>query len=85
MRYTVEFSPIASRQFRKLDKTLRARLIPKIEALADQPRPPGVKKLRSYQNAYRIRVGDYRVIYEIHDDRLLVLVVEVGPRGKIYQ
>lgn len=85
MAYTIKFEPLALRQISKLPQDVQSRLKPKIYALADNPRPPGVKKLRGYHHTYRIRVGDYRVIYEIHDDRLLVLVVEVGPRGKIYQ
>ena len=51
--------------------------------LADQPRPPGCKKLTGI-DAWRIRVGDFRVVYEIHDDRLLVLVVRIGHRREVY-
>ncbi|MDJ0899633.1 MAG: type II toxin-antitoxin system RelE/ParE family toxin [Xenococcus sp. MO_188.B8] len=58
---------------------------PKIDALATEPRPEGVVKLKGEENLYRIRVGDYRVIYNVQDDRLLVLVVKVGHRGDVYR
>jgi len=82
--YSVKYTPAASRQIGRLNKELQARLKPKIAKLAENPRPPGYKKLKSFDNHYRIRVGDYRVIYEIHDDVLLVLIVKVGPREDIY-
>ncbi len=85
MAYSLKYLPIALRQLTKLDKAIQARLKPKIKALAENPRPHGVKKLQSYENTYRIRVGDYRVLYEIHDNILRVLVVEVGKRGGIYR
>ena len=85
MDYLVDFESAALRQFNKLDKNIQARLKPKIDALAKNPRPHGVKKLQGYENRYRIRVGDYRVLYEIHDSMLLVLVVDVGNRGWIYR
>jgi mRNA interferase RelE/StbE len=67
MAYSIDFEPVALRQLNKLDKNIQARLRPKIFALAENPRPPGVKKLQGYENTYRIRVGDYRIVYEIHD------------------
>jgi mRNA interferase RelE/StbE len=85
MTYSVKFEPATLRQFHKLDRELQARLKPKIWALADNPRPRGVKKLQGFDNRYRLRGGDYRVIYEIHDNVLLVLVVEVVHRGGAYR
>lgn len=85
MIYTVKFEPATLRQFHKLDSSTQARLKLKIRALADNPRPRGVIKLQSFDNRYRIRVGDYRVIYEIHDNVLLVLVVEVVHRSGAYR
>jgi mRNA interferase RelE/StbE len=52
---------------------------------AIEPRPNGVKKLQGEENSYRIRVGDYRVIYDIFDDILLVKIVDVGHRSKVYK
>jgi mRNA interferase RelE/StbE len=63
---------------------VRERVLRAAYALADDPRPPGVRKMRGADRQYRIRVGDYRVIYEIHDDVLLVLVIEVGNRREVY-
>ena len=56
-----------------------------IDALEANPRPFGYDKLAGRENEYRIRVGDYRIIYAIHDDVLVVLVIEVGPRDQVYR
>ena len=84
MTYSIEFKTSAKPQLAKLHKAIALRLQTKIEALAEEPRPLGHRKLKRFENSYRIRVGDYRVIYEIHDDVLLVLVVKVRPRRDIY-
>jgi mRNA interferase RelE/StbE len=62
----------------------RERIYRAIRGLALDPRPPGAKKL-SGRDAWRLRVGDYRIIYEIHDDALVILVVAVGPRKDVYR
>ena len=54
-------------------------------SLAEEPRPAGCKKLRGYENLYRLRVGDWRLIYAIEDDQLVVLIIEVAPRGEAYR
>ena len=84
MTYTVEILRSAERQLAKVDRQDQPRIISAIRSLASNPRPPGFKKL-SGRPAWRIRVGVYRVIYEIHDDRLLVLVVAIGHRKDIYR
>jgi mRNA interferase RelE/StbE len=71
--------------FKKLPQDLQNRIQPKIDALATEPRPSGVKKLKGEENTYRIRVGSYRVIYEIKDDVLLVTVIRVAGRGEVYK
>jgi mRNA interferase RelE/StbE len=83
--YAIDFEPAALRQFKKLDKGIQARLKPKIRALAENPRPPDAKKLTGYKNTYRIRVGDFCILYEIYDNILLVLVVKIGPRRHVYK
>jgi mRNA interferase RelE/StbE len=83
--YEVKFTKGASKQFRKLSLELQARIQSKIDDLAIQPRPDGVKKLQSEENSYRIRVGEYRIVYEIYDDILLVSIVKIGHRNKIYK
>jgi mRNA interferase RelE/StbE len=84
MKYTVLIERYAQKQIMKLDK----KIIPVIKAsivdLADNPRPYGYKKLKG-EDAYRIRVGNYRVIYEIEDDKIIVTVVSVGHRKNIYK
>ena len=84
-RYRVELSPKAQRQLRALPKGVQGRIDAKILALADNPRPPGVTKLQGQEDRYRIRVGDYRVIYCIDDKTLLVLVVEIANRREAYR
>jgi mRNA interferase RelE/StbE len=82
--YRVEILRSAQRQLGKVDRQDRPGVIHAIRALANDPRPPGCKKL-SGRPAWRIRVGVYRVIYEIHDDRMLVLVVAIGHRKDVYR
>lgn len=85
MAYRVTFSPRARREFRDLPRPAQVRIAPRIDALADDLRPPGVKKLSGEAELYRIRVGDYRVIYAIDDDQLIVLIVTVGDRKEVYR
>lgn len=84
MNYTVEILRRAQKQLSQIERIDRERIIEAVGGLADNPRPPGCKKL-SGRPAWRIRVGSYRVIYEIHDDRLLVLVITIGNRREVYR
>ena len=84
MVYRLEFTPGADRQFRKLPKQVQAHLSPHITALTQNPRPPGAEKLTG-EEGYRLRVGDYCILYEVHDKVLLVLVVKVGHRREVYR
>jgi mRNA interferase RelE/StbE len=68
----------------KLPSIVRNRLGTKIEALAEEPRPDGAKKLKGTEGTYRVRSGDYRILYTIADDVLLVVVVTVGYRKDVY-
>ena len=83
--YQIEFTKSATKQLNKLPTNIKERIDARILDLGTKPRPDGVKKLKVDENSYRIRVGDYRVIYEIYDDILLISVVRVGHRSKIYQ
>jgi mRNA interferase RelE/StbE len=83
--YRIEFAPGAARDFRKLDRADQARLAPKIDSLRANPRPHGVETLSGAEGLLRIRVGNYRVVYQVRDDRLLVLVVRVGHRRDVYR
>jgi mRNA interferase RelE/StbE len=82
--YRIEIAPAALRQLRKLDRAARRRIQAAIELLATDPRPSGAKKLVG-GGGWRVRTGDYRVVYEIHDNVLLILVVAVGHRREIYE
>lgn len=83
MRYAVILAPAAERQLGKLDWQISRRLTEAMAALGEQPRPSGCKKLKALE-AWRVRVGDYRIIYQIKDDRLVVLVVRLGHRRDVY-
>jgi mRNA interferase RelE/StbE len=67
------------------DKTLAVRLVAAMRGLASDPRPPGCEKLAGMESLYRIRVGDYRIVYQIQDEVLLVLVVKIGHRREVYR
>lgn len=84
-RYRLEFQPSALRELRKLPRDTLRRIRDATEALRDEPRPEGVIKLAGGDDLWRIRVGNYRVVYAIHDDRLLVTVVVVGHRRQVYR
>ncbi len=85
MTYQIEISKGASKQLKKLSKDIREKIEAKIQELVDEPRPDGVVKLKDIENGYRLRVGDYRVLYKIYDDVLVVIVVKVGHRRQVYR
>jgi mRNA interferase RelE/StbE len=84
-KYVVETKPSARRELENLSGSLIARLVPKIEGLAANPRPSGCRKLRGYKDLWRIRVGDYRVVYIIDDDRKTVSVTRIAHRRDVYE
>lgn len=83
--YQVIIARHAEKSLRRLPKDLLKRINRAILELAQNPRPSGCKKLVGYENLYRSREGDWRIIYAIEDDRLIVLVLEVSPRGSAYR
>ncbi|MEP7161810.1 MAG: type II toxin-antitoxin system RelE/ParE family toxin [Dermatophilaceae bacterium] len=85
MTYRVEIAPAVLRQLRSLDPPARRRVQAAIELLREQPRPSGAKKLVGGKGEWRVRTGDYRIVYEVHDGVLLVLVLAVGHRRDIYR
>lgn len=85
MNYQVFIKPSAQRQLRKLTPAIQSNLINLIESLSQEPRPSGCKKLKGRQNQYRVRSGDYRIVYSIEDTFLIVRVVKIGHRRDIYE
>lgn len=83
--YVVRFTKRADRDLDRLPGDLRVRAIRMIESLAGNPRPNGSIKLSGKEDMYRIRVGDYRIIYEVQDKVLLILVLRVGHRRDVYR
>lgn len=83
-RYRIEVRPAAARALRKLDPQIRRRIQGVIALLAEDPYPPGARSLRG-RPALRVRVGDYRIIYTVEDDVLLVVVVHLGHRRDVYE
>jgi mRNA interferase RelE/StbE len=81
----VELTPAAQRDLRSLDRPVLRRIDARIRSLAEEPRPPGAEKLAGESEVYRVRVGDYRILYQIHDAVLTVLVVRVRHRREVYR
>ena len=84
MTYRVILAPSAARQFRKFDPDVRRRLQAAIEVLAVDPRPPAATRLVGGSGEWRVRTGNYRIVYEINDSEILVLVLCMGHRREIY-
>lgn len=84
MPYHIEIAPAVERQIRKLEASVRRKILKKIETLGSNPRPAGVEKLTD-TGMYRVRVGDHRIIYDIEDKVTRVLVLKVGDRKEIYK
>jgi mRNA interferase RelE/StbE len=82
--YTVVFTAAAAKSLAKLDRALVARIKPKVLALMDDPRPAGCVKLSGQKNLYRIRIGDYRVIYQVDDRQRAVEITVVADRRESY-
>jgi mRNA interferase RelE/StbE len=85
-RYRLEIRPSVEKTLRKIrDAKLQQRLDDAFSKLAENPRRMGAEKMSGFENRYRFRTGDYRIIYEIHDAVLLVLILVVGDRKEIYR
>jgi mRNA interferase RelE/StbE len=79
----IEWDPRAVKELRKLERDIQRAIVEAVERLAVNPRPSGCKKLVG-RDGWRLRVRDYRVLYDLYDDRLVVIVVQVGHRRDIY-
>lgn len=83
--YRVLINPAAWAQIMALDAKQQARVVETIESLEQNARPSGVVKLAGNDDLYRVRVGDYRIVYQVQDAQLLVLIVKVGHRRDVYR
>jgi mRNA interferase RelE/StbE len=84
VKYSLEIKQSAQRELDALDDTLFTRIDRKILALADNPRPVGVKKLRGYKDQWRIRIGDWRVLYIVDDRAEVITITAVAHRREVY-
>jgi mRNA interferase RelE/StbE len=83
--YELFFWPAAKRALRKLPREIRQKIGPMLEELRHTPRPVGAEKLSGHTRRWRIKTGDYRVVYEVDDDKRRVIVVTAGHRGSVYR
>jgi mRNA interferase RelE/StbE len=83
--YAVQLKPSADRRLRRLPLDVQRRIVGEMAALGFEPRPPGVVKLAGAEGLWRIRVGDYRIVYEIEDARAVVTVLRVAHRKDVYR
>jgi mRNA interferase RelE/StbE len=83
--YTIEISPLARRQFKKLPANVLTLIAVKIDALSLEPYPDGVVKLKGEDKVYCVRVQDYRIVYEINENALIILVLKIGHRREVYR
>lgn len=85
MAYSIEFRPAVLKSLERFPKRDLVRIKKKIEELGRTPPEPNTTKMKGNNSFHRIRTGDYRIIYEIHDDRLIILIVKVGHRKDVYK
>jgi len=83
-RYSLHFKKSVAKDLHAIPKEDVKRILTRIDSLADEPRPPGCEKLKD-REVYRIRQGHYRILYEIQEDMLVVVVVKIGHRGDVYR
>jgi len=84
MAYRIEFTHSSEKEFKKLDSVVKQRVSDAVVELEDNPRPSGCVALKDYKSIYRIRIGKFRVIYEVQDKVLLVLVIRIAKREDVY-
>jgi len=85
LKYSLEIRQSAQRELDALDDALFTRIDRKILALADDPRPPGCRKLKGYKDQWRVRVGDWRMAYIIDDAARLVSIMRIAHRREVYE
>lgn len=85
MKYEIAYAQSAVKTLRKFDRGIARRILAAIDALASDPRPHGCRQLKGGSGEMRIRVGDYRVIYDVNDGEVVILVLAIGHRSEVYR
>jgi len=85
MKYSVEFRPGVLKSMKNFPKCDLLRIKKKVNELNDNLPDPATTKLKGDNNFHKVRIGDYRIVYEIHGDRLVILVVKIGHRKDVYK
>lgn len=85
MQYEITYAHSALKSLRKLDRGTARRILHAIDALTRDPRPPGCKQLKGGAGEMRIRIGDYRVVYDVTDEEVTILALRVGHRREVYR
>ena len=83
--YEIIIVSAVRKQLKRINREDKKRILDKIQSLANNPRPHGYKELKGSENLFRVRTGDYRIIYEIQDKMLLITILKVGNRREIYR
>jgi len=84
-RYSVVFRKSVARDLRRIPNRNLSRILEAVESLSEEPRRPGVERLPGIEEKYRLRKGDYRIVFETRDDEAAVVVVKVGRRKQVYR
>ncbi len=84
-RCSIEISRTAEKQLKKLNRDDQRRVVKAIVALADDPHPQGSRKLTGYEDVFRIRVGQYRVLYSVSGKKLVIIILKIGHRKDVYR
>ena len=84
-RHSIEISRTAEKQLKRLNRDNQRRVVKAIVALAEDPRPPGSRKLAGYDDVFRIRVGPYRVLYSVSEKKLVIIILKIGHRKDVYR
>ena len=83
--YSIEIRPAAKRELKRVDEKHLIRIAHAIDSLANDPRPKGCLKMKGKEGFYRIRVGEYRIVYDIQETLLVILILHAGTRQSIYK
>lgn len=83
--YRIEWKPSALREFKKLPPAVQSTVEQTVVRLGDEPRPSGCRKLAGFDSAYRVRIGDYRLVYEVQDKSVLIYILRIRLRGDAYR